>query len=161
AGEFLHVREQRVHPVQAGLSAGAQARQICAQQNVVFDAEVGEQLPAHGHVRQAAFGHLMRLQSGDVFAVEHDPPLPGPDHARDGAQDGRLTTAVAAYQADQLVLTDDERYAEYHLQRAITQVDILDRQYDVFIDHVLSVRAQVGFDDVLVMDDIGGRAFRD
>ena len=80
------------------------------------------------HQRQPVGGEQMRLASGNVTAVEHDPTGPGLDQADDRGQQGGLSRPVRTHDGDDLASADGERSTEQHGRVAVTGGDILDGQ---------------------------------
>ena len=71
---------------------------------VLPDGEPAEVAALLRQVADPPAGALVHRQVGDVLAVERDRAAVGDDHAQDHAEGGGLARAVAAEQADDLLL---------------------------------------------------------
>ena len=114
AGTFPEFRQDRKNPVdllhvsrqfiRRYLSAGNGA-----QEQVVFDAEAGKDVPAFRNAGDPQRGDLLRTPAGDLLAQEGNGTCTGRDQARYGADERRLPCAIGAQQGDDLSLVYPHR----------------------------------------------------
>jgi hypothetical protein len=118
--ESEHFVEQRLPlvfgdalPVEAGTQVFHHRKQ--AEDTAVFR-----------HIGDAAPRELMRRQSGDGMAFEHDRAVARPHQAHDGLQRRRLANAVPPKQANHFAGADLDRHAMQDVTLAVIGMDVFD-----------------------------------
>jgi hypothetical protein len=119
--EFAGEPGLEVGTAQAGQAAGA-------DQQVVFDAQRGDDLASLGHVDQSHAGDVVRRYPGQFLAVEADAAGAQRQQARQRAQQRRLAGAVGADDRDQRAGGDVEIDAMEHRHAAEAHLQPLDAQ---------------------------------
>src|SRR4029078_1084872 len=85
-----------------------------------------EDPPAFGRMREAEADDLVRRHLRKIAVAHANGALPRAQHAGDRAQRGRLSSAVAADERDDLALLDGERDPLQRLDVPVVGVDSLD-----------------------------------
>jgi hypothetical protein len=102
--------------------------QVAAEEQVVEHGEVFEQLDVLEGPGQAGPGDAVRLQPGQVAAVEADAALLGPVQARQAVEQRGLAGAVGADDGEQLARPDLEAHRAEGPDAGEAQVQVVDPQ---------------------------------
>ena len=85
--------------------------------------------PAFGHVGDAGAGDPMRRPTGDVFAVEQDPPRARRDETHDGAHRRGFADPVAAENRRDRAIRQFEIHALQNVAGAVMGIETFDREH--------------------------------
>src|SRR5579884_3696255 len=100
---------------------------VGAEQEVVVDGHVREQLAAFRHETEPQLDAALGIERGDVLAVEKD-PAPAGQEADGGHQQRRLAGAVRPDHGDDLAGLDLQRDVAHRLHLAVGHADSFDRE---------------------------------
>src|SRR6185369_6087074 len=125
AAPLGQAREQRIDALARRGLAGAPAREIRADFEVLVDGQGREDLTPFGDLADAEIAHLVARPAGDVGALERDAARARPLDAGYRADQRRLAGAVGADDGDDLLLLDLDRHAVERLSVAVVKMDVL------------------------------------
>jgi len=121
-------REAIHRGVETRCKVEALGRHHGAEFEIVAHRQLGKNVAALRHVRDAARQQLARLQVGDVCAFERDAPRAGRQHAEHGLEHGGFSCAVRADHRGDRAARDLEARAVQDRHLAVSGDDVGQRQ---------------------------------
>ncbi len=102
----------------------------CAQHQVLFHRQLGEEAPALGHERDAELHDRLGREGGEIMGhavcLQDDTAARRPHEARHALHQRALAVAVGAQDGDRLALAHLERHAGQRLYGAVARVEVGD-----------------------------------